>query len=825
MQPSGEMPPTQQKKSLGLGVDGLILGLGALLLIGAVFFLFQDGLLSSGVSGDKKLTPVGRFVSSQNDVRRRVEAGLSWGPAKTSDTVYEGDSIFTGDNSQAAVELDKGGQLSIDAKSLVVVRTQGSQLEVDLQYGSLLGKVAQNAPIILNQGGVKQELTAQNAEVRIVRSAKSKETRIQVVKGEVVMREKRSGPLGLGGKLPGFGKSEKRVVRQNEFIALKENAKTVVKKIPVTLLAPATGKTVWVPEGQAVRFQWKVDPSAASASYSIEFSRDTSFDAPLFKAPVQGATFDLAEAQRPKGSFYWRITPNANDPGLLASLPWRLTSYADVPPVLTAPVDDTLVQLQPGETKRALELSWEDKRGGATEFELQIARDEDFQDIVIDKKTKGRSERTQPLAAGSYFWRVMGLHPERPNAPWSQALSFELKETPKDPDAPVLASNQIDYEIPKETLRRLPASVPASDRGIAAENITAFSWNSVENAVEYEVEMASNESFENPVQKTVKETQFAPSEVRPGAYYVRVKAKGASGHLSPPSAPGRLNVFLPPPHVLPIQAETKKYETAEELESGTHEFKVRWSPQPFAAGYELEWGADPEFTQSKKFRVKQAGRAIPVSKPMDYLARVRSLDTAGNPLSPFSEAQVASFKKELLPPPKPSPTPVELKPAAAPMPASEASANPLEQAANAPTPMDPMAAKAEAPLTPEAAAQAAQERKLAAEKAERLAGLNPLIRSPSLHYPRKQSVFVSLENSPSFVSFRWSPVSGAKFYTIQISQDPDFADVIGEIQANRSSFLYQKTLPEGQVYWRVRAHKGGKFSEWSKPFEMKVMHN
>ena len=164
-----------------IGVDGILVLIGVIGIAVALYFFFQDTGLRGHTTGE--LRPVGKVASIQKDVRRRIESGFTWSTIGTSDDVFEGDSIFTGDESQAAIDLNTGGQLQIDPRSLIVVRTMGNRLQLDLQYGSLTGRMSGNTPLTLLQNGKVQEIYGDGAEVRIDSVGTDGEAKITVLKG------------------------------------------------------------------------------------------------------------------------------------------------------------------------------------------------------------------------------------------------------------------------------------------------------------------------------------------------------------------------------------------------------------------------------------------------------------------------------------------------------------------------------------------------------------------------------------------------------------------------------------------------------------------
>ncbi|MES2963386.1 MAG: hypothetical protein V4760_05815 [Bdellovibrionota bacterium] len=729
-----------------LTIDGAILLIASFTFVVSIGLFFSDGFF--GGDGYKGLVAVGKFDLSRNDVRRRVDSGLTWNNVSTPDTVYEGDSVFTGDSSEATVKLDNGAIIKIDPKSLVVIRTRGNKTEIDLQYGSLQGNVGGANGIILTQNGVSQELTSENADIRIVRSENSKDTKVQVMKGDLKIGDKG--------------------VKQDEVAEL--NAKSSnVKKAPITLLAPTSGANLWVPMGASVAFKWK---TSGTEEGKFEVSKDTGFADPSFSGSVKGTSYDLAEASRPAGAFYWRIAPTGGEP----SLPARLSVFPDVAPLPVLPTEGQEYWIEgEGDTQKSVFFTWEDK-AGSTSFKVQVARDEKFSDIVYENVSKSQVDRAQ-LPKGAYVWRVMGLNSERKNPPWSRLVAFYVKSGSKSPEIPKITSSKMTYEIPRNVLTTVGEADLRAGRGVKPEGIKPFTWETTTNAKSYEVEIAQDETFKNSVrQDTNGSNSFAPSEVKPGSIFVRVRSKGEAGRLSKVSDPARLDVTLPPPKLEGIADKREVFKTEKELKSAKHEFTMKWSPLPWVASYELEWGADEKFEKSKKFNVTETTRSIGVSKSMDYSARVRGLAADGAPMSPWSEVRVGSYKKELFVPAPIAKKPVEL---------------------------------------PEKRVPAA---------IPKVVGLSKDIPTPKLREPRPRTSLISLENAPTFVSFKWNPFSSASFYTIQIASDADFANVVTEQKVYRTAYVFEKPLPEGKVYWRVRAHTNKGFSEWSDPADLNVIY-
>ncbi len=762
-----------------LGVDAAIVVLGLLLFSVAMYFFMQnDGLVE--VDPNSKAAAVGKISVAKNNVRRRTQSGFVWSSVNVKDTVFEGDSIFTDDTADATIDLENGNRVQIDPKSLVVVKTRNRGLQIDLRYGSLTGKVSKETPLVISQNGVLQELTGENAEIRIESVGPTKETKIRVVKGEIKLRKVSTVVKKTKNKAePPPAPEDEQTIKENEVAEFKtDQANAVIVRDGAELILPENGKTLWLGLGQEIEFKWRL-LGKDTLKANLKISSDPFFATNSHVHEVDGSALKIGSEKLPTGVVYWRVKASG---GNTPSLPFRLTHYPDTPPLAVFPKDQQEFAFSPtnGETGKQVSMSWEDK-SGSTSFEVQLANDPEFRKVITKKSVELSSETSPLLTAGNYFWRVRGLHNERKNSPWSPTLGFIVGEENLQPDPPVLTPNTIAYEVPGSVLLRAPTNVSMEGRGLTPENLPPFTWNTAKHAESYEVEIAPSDTFANSIKHPLgNELKFAPKEIKPGPMFVRVRAKSKRGLLSQPSGIGRLDVTLPAPVLHPIKPETQTYTNKDELERGKHTFQLSWSPRPFANTYELNWGADSDFSKSKKFRLKSTGRAIMVTTPGDYSARIRAMGANGEPLGPYSQTQIASYRKELTAPPI-------------------------------------LAVKPEPPPPP----PAVEKPKIPERTAASIAGFG----TPKPLDPKRSSSFVSLDDSTPFVNFRWKAVRGAKKYEIEIATDADFENTIMQHDTLRMYFTVKKNLPEGRVFWRVRAiNKKNEPSDWSEVFDLNVLY-
>ncbi|HVK60155.1 MAG TPA: hypothetical protein VM432_01345 [Bdellovibrionales bacterium] len=737
------------------GVDSIILAIASSMLVLSLVFLFADGYLFGG--GDyANLMAVGKFSTSKNDVRRRVDAGLSWSTVYSKDIVYEGDSIFTGDSSEAAIQLDNGTVLKVDPKSLVVIRTKGNKLEIDLQYGSLQGKIGSgdDQAIVLTQNGQSQELSGQNSELRIVKDEKSVNTRVQIVSGEVKFKDKNSV----------------KVVKKDEELSVDDKGPAKITRADVVLVSPSSGDIQWLSIGKSTPFKWK--PAKKSFNGVFEIAKDPSFAVKIRETPVTGTSINVGDTQEIRGPLYWRvrsIEAGANNP-----VAWKVSLFDDVPPLPVLPSADQILMIPKNSKSGEVStfLTWEDT-SGSQDFEYEISRIPDMRKPFEAGKTTEFGARVK-LLEGDYYWRVKGLHAERKNSPWSRVMHFAVRRGDRELEAPQLLVKKLEFKIPRSVL---PPAGEVVDH-VQVSDAPAFEWTPVKEAVSYVAEFSEDENFNRADSVDITDgTKFAPTTVRPGSAYFRVRAKNKSGKPGKPSDIGRLEIELPAPKLAGIPDKKLSSFKKKELDKAVHEFKVQWEGLPFASKYELVWGADSEFKRSKAISLQGTEKKIKVMKPMNYAAKVRALNAKGEPISPYSNVQIAGFEKELKIA-KPIPKPIELpKIVEQPKPAGS---------------REPAAAFG-------------------------LAGVRIL-------EPKANTSLVSLEHAPTFVRFTWRSYAKAQHYVIQIAEDADFTKVVKKTTVKQTAFVFEDALPEGKVFWRVRAKTKGGYSEWSEVTALNVLY-
>jgi hypothetical protein len=240
-------------------------------------------------------------------------------------------------------------------------------------------------------------------------------------------------------------------------------------------------------------------------------------------------------------------------------------------PKLIAPANNTFFQTAP-------ELSWTTPTGTLDHYEIQVATDNRFANLVYSSQTvpAGTNVHTPTLPGDAkYFWRVRAVNTDTAPGPWSAIWAFTIDTVA--PDAPPVLNT------------------PANDSS-TTQTQPRFTWRAVPGAVAYDIQMSSTGSFTTPTPYTsrVKTASFAP----PGpllytTYHWRVRAVDAAGNESAWSQPFRIKIVSP----------TSAVPVLNRFTNGQLNWPLTWTPISWAIGYELQVADNSRFTNPRVYNL------------------------------------------------------------------------------------------------------------------------------------------------------------------------------------------------------------------------------
>lgn len=146
-------------------------------------------------------------------------------------------------------------------------------------------------------------------------------------------------------------------------------------------------------------------------------------------------------------------------------------------------------------------FSWK-KAEGVHRYYFELARDSDFERVVLKQELEGTSfETPAPLTRDSYYWRVASISQDGSRGPFSS---------------------------PQHFIYRPPLEAPAfSVQPVIEKHHISFEWRAVPDARGYRFQLADNSAFTEIVtDRTVSEAHIKLLRPMSGDYYARVRAVG-----------------------------------------------------------------------------------------------------------------------------------------------------------------------------------------------------------------------------------------------------------------------------------------------------------
>ncbi|WP_413574934.1 FecR domain-containing protein [Bdellovibrio sp. HCB290] len=480
------------------------------------YFLYDDSLLFPK-NGNSQMDLIGSVATSQNDVRRKNLDTFSWLPANREDQIFDNDSIYTGERSEAQIRLQDGTVIRISPNSLITLNMKNGQMMLDLRYGNLVGDINKGTALKIKSGEKEFNLDGS---------------------GKIEFKKSHSGNVDLrllSGNLNYQDKKERKILEKSQPVAVSQQGMKPLVKPTVELLTANNSVFVRENPDEAMAFAWRGQGNIAH--FEMEVSPTANFDhVAVLKDTKEGKT-DVVEPLEP-GPYFWRVKAYDKNGTVGFSEVRQMTlAHLDVP-VITTPVSDARFQMEvetddPALLSISTEVRWTAGPLLKT-YHWQVSRDEQFTAIVKEGNSAMQNILTPRLASGTYWVRVSGSTIDKKNSAWSASVPFTVQVTAKKepvPERPELIAKDIKFRLPRPEERR-----PASEMAPKLE------WKPVSKTRGYRVQVSKDLSFQAPQTYDVPDTATMWSQVEKGQHYYRVYAISPKGQLSPPSDIGNIAV-------------------------------------------------------------------------------------------------------------------------------------------------------------------------------------------------------------------------------------------------------------------------------------------
>ncbi len=695
----------------------MILGGSTAILLLLSYLLYDDSLLFPSEFHDQP--PIGIISSSDKDVRRKNTNNFIWLPGNKKDQIYNQDSIFTGDGSQAAIQLNDGSLIQIQENSLVNLNLKNGQMQLDLRFGQFVGNG--NSPLHIKTGNDEYTIQGKDAKFEINRS--------------------HSGALDvklLSGNAEISGKSGKQHLKSNESLQIsKKGAEKNLIEAKIRLLTQNNIYQYRSADKEPISFEW--DGRGPLAQYQIEIAKSEDFKKILSLRLTAERKIAITDSLK-EGFYFWHVKGlDSRQKTLTTSVKHKFYLSYMTAPIVTTPEDQGTVKTKALNTSDGLQnstqISWEsDTR--PVRFQWQLGKTAEFTEIISEKSLNEKTVTTPSLRQGTYFTRVRGIDKDKHPSQWSKVHAFNLEiQSEAKPPAPRLAEKHIRFQAPK-----------LEGRAPTAASSPQMAWSTVSAAKTYHWEIAKNVRFTGAQTNDTSSTQVAWTQYKPGKYYFRVFARTELGQSSDASETGVLEVYGDAPILNPIPSILVK-DTNINAVATPKNVRVTWSAIPDAKSYFVQLDKSEDFSSPDQLEVNTTESAVTLPQPGKYFVRVKALNESAADMSDFSNIQDANYI------------------------------------------------------------------------------FRRTLKAPDLIEPYdKTTVFLQKDMEP-LIWLEWSSVPETSKYALEVSTTPDFSRLVISKTTKDTRFFINEKIPYGNIFWRVKAIAQDDVlsSEWS-PRQFIIYH-
>lgn len=540
----------------------LITAMSALALV-CLYMLYGAKLVNFNSGSEIKVASI---VEQLKTVKRKRDFYQGWMDVKPGDGLSQNDEIYTHEQSSAHIKFTNGPEISLFENSLLRIKSAKLGSTISLDKGNMIAKLSPKSPNLdIELNGKKYSFNSQNADIQIEQG--KTENKFLLLNGKAKLADQEILP--------------NQVVIQNI-----KTGDLKIKEIPFIPKMPLNNQTQYFVKEALVNFSWTYTNQAIPAKVVI--ARDSGFNEIEASETIENGSYQLS-LNRP-GTYYWKLTsadlvdgpiksfslieetpPTLNSdqntvfqgPKLTEKvyLNWSKNNgkkyllkiespngkseevtvsknnYEFTPSVLgqyslavkvqdtnrplalwSGPVLITLNEARPiritGLTPELMEkvnynnqasnylLSWDGPSHGVN-YKIKLIKD----NKVLDMETEQTSIPISLKDAGVYNWEVIGV-----------ANSG-------------VTSNKLTGKIIIKAPLRL-SQLPSEGAVVELEKpdqLVAFKWDKVNEAVEYQFELSNDPTFKKiVVARDVEANNISTSLAEIGRYYWRVKVKRGS---------------------------------------------------------------------------------------------------------------------------------------------------------------------------------------------------------------------------------------------------------------------------------------------------------
>ena len=423
--------------------------------------------------------------SGTNTVEVKSGSATLTGTSGKTEDIKAGESL----NVKSSGEIAKKPVTvtSIPAE-LRVLNVEGKEVPVKLEWN----QADKNKPVVL-QTSKKKDFTKIKEE-KIITSAN--DSLISLSEGTIYWR----------------------LFTQGDEAEAAQGKISVEEAKPLELISPANeGSFQYRNRNPVLSFSWKGNEYAKN--YMVKVSSTPDMQTPVFTKTVNNTSLQLDSLGG--GQWWWQVTPFYELNSIGYASPSKVSTFiiekndGIAPPILTVPLQNAEIHYK---DSLAVNFSW--KSDIKASYELLIAKDKDFNDIILKRNTAGQRANVNmslPEKDGQqYYWKIVRKSSEPEDlTPESDIRSFAVYKYVSVPAKLLYPPEEYCTEVSKL-------------------DTTQFLWKPSDEAKNKEsiIQVSSSKDFSRlQLERKINGTSFSNMLLPEGEWYWRVATQDSAGDL------------------------------------------------------------------------------------------------------------------------------------------------------------------------------------------------------------------------------------------------------------------------------------------------------
>lgn len=425
-------------------------------------YFFWRVLNHSTVRNDKE--KIATIYFKQKIAQRQFDDSVVWERLSQNSPLYNKDTIYTSDFSQAIVKFNDGTQLELNENTMLRLSYSDKGVEInvsggDIQIDGSKSKSKKELSVSM-QNGTTVKLDS-GSSVALKSDTSSGVHNIEIHGGSAKIETKN-------------GESEK--ISSGESINIEETGTISRNPITVTSVPKNLNLLKFDEKEIPVKLQWKISEPEKNQKVIVQTSSAKDFSKIEKTYTPSGDNIEIPVSD---GIFYWRVfVENEKDKPSAGKI-----SVKNVAPVeILSPAAGSEFHYR--KDFPSIFLSW-NGNDYAEHYKIEISTLRDMKNIVLAETVNGTSLAVSKLSAGEYFWRVTPF--------------YTLNDIGYASSSAVKSFSVIKNEQIKPPLLSLPvdgAKITYTD-SVSASNSFALqlAWKSEIKNAEFNVEISKNKDF------------------------------------------------------------------------------------------------------------------------------------------------------------------------------------------------------------------------------------------------------------------------------------------------------------------------------------------